>query len=67
MINNDFFEYTNQPRGRCDGCRDCCIVYANGGWSFYCCYHNPYHGKWVAEIKNCPKENMERKEQYDKN
>lgn len=53
-MNNDFFEYENQSRERCDGCRDCRIVYANSGWSFYGCYHNPYHGKWVAEIKNCP-------------
>lgn len=50
----DFFEYSNRTNGRCDGCAYCKIVYANGGYSFYGCYHSPYHGKMVAEIKDCP-------------
>lgn len=54
-MSNGFFEYNNQSsRGSCDGCRYCRTVYAAGGWSFRGCYHNPYHGKWVAEIQNCP-------------
>lgn len=54
-MTNDFFEYDNHSRGRCDGCCDCRIIQANGGWSFNGCFHEPYHGKWVAEIENCPK------------
>lgn len=49
-----FFNYAKAAKERCDGCRDCRIVYATGGWSFRGCYHEPYHGKWVAEIRNCP-------------
>lgn len=40
----------------CSKCKECQIVYANGGWSFLGCYHPPYHGKWCCEIKDCPKE-----------
>ena len=40
----------------CDECHDCRVVYANGQWSFLACYHSPYRGKWVREIKTCPKE-----------
>lgn len=40
---------------RCDGCNYCKIIQANGGWSFYGCFYKPYKGKWVAEIKDCPK------------
>ena len=58
-MNNDFFEYDNQPRGRCCGCPECRTVYAKGGWSFLGCYHKPYHGKWVAEIQECPKNKEE--------
>ena len=50
-----FFDYEGDSKGRCDGCRDCRIVYTNGGWSFYGCYCGPYHGKWVAEIEDCPR------------
>ena len=42
-------------KGRCDGCEYCKVVYANGGWSFLGCYHQPYRCKWVANIKDCPK------------
>lgn len=52
-MSNDFFP-CDGPRGRCDLCRYGHLVYANGRWSFYECYHNPYSGKWVAEIKDCP-------------
>ena len=30
------------------------MVTAAGGWSFYGCTHEPYHGKWIAEINECP-------------
>ena len=40
---------------RCNGCEQCKIVHCNGGDSFEGCYHEPYHGKWVGEIKSCPK------------
>ena len=43
------------PNGRCEGCKFCKWINANGGWSFYACYHSPYRGKWVAKIKDCPK------------
>ena len=58
-MNNGFFEYDNQSSGRCDGCHDCRDVHATGGWLFRGCYHEPYYGKWVAEIKDCPKEKAE--------
>lgn len=54
-MKNDEFDITNEYRGRCTGCNDCKII-SGGGWSFYACHHNPHKGKWVAEIKQCPKE-----------
>ena len=39
---------------RCNGCRWSKIVYAGDQWNFVGCYHEPYKGKWVAEIKDCP-------------
>lgn len=50
-----FFSYEKEDNGRCSGCSDCRTVYANGGWQFKGCYYKPYRGKWVAEIKDCPK------------
>lgn len=44
---------------RCAICDYCKIVRANGGWSFYGCFYKPYKGKWVAEIKDCPKKKEE--------
>ena len=40
--------------GRCKGCEHCRVVSAQG-WNFLGCYCKPYKGKWVAEIKDCPK------------
>lgn len=40
----------------CEKCKMSKIVYANGQWNFIGCYHEPYRGKWVCEIKECPKE-----------
>ena len=52
----DEFLDNQHPKGRCDGCKFCKRIYANGGWSFYACYHKPHHGKWVVKIKDCPKQ-----------
>lgn len=42
---------------RCANCDSCRVVYsAPDGWQFRGCYHEPYRGKWVAEIMDCPKE-----------
>ena len=45
---------------RCEGCKSCKKVDAND-FSFLGCFHKPYRGKWIAEIKECPmsKENEE--------
>lgn len=51
----EFFIDNNTPKGRCEECEFCKRICAQGGWSFYACYHSPYRGKWVAEIKDCPK------------
>ena len=58
MIHNDRplrFEKKDYPRGRCNPCRHAREVETTGQWSFLGCYHPPYHGKWVAEIKECPR------------
>ena len=50
-------QYHNSlTEGRCKPCESAHIVRANGGFMFLGCYHKPYKGKWVAEIKDCPKE-----------
>lgn len=43
----------------CKHCRWCRLVGTATGWSFYGCDYEPYHGKWIAEIKECPKESEE--------
>ena len=35
-------------------CEHARIVHVNGGGSFYGCMHEPYYGKWIAEINDCP-------------
>ena len=59
MRMNDIFDleykFKKVRKERCDGCKYCKTVHANGGFSFYGCHHKPYRGKWVAEIKDCPK------------
>ena len=47
-------KFRKVQKERCDGCKYCKLVHANGGFSFYGCHHKPYRGKWVAEIKDCP-------------
>jgi Fe-S-cluster-containing hydrogenase component 2 len=54
-------KFLKVKKERCDGCKYCKEVHANGGFSFYGCHHKPYRGKWVAEIKDCPKASGERK------
>lgn len=49
------FEDDVKKHERCEGCKYKHIVHTNGGFNFYGCYHRPYTGKWVAEIKDCPK------------
>ena len=53
-------KFRKVQKERCDGCKYCKVVHANGGFSFYGCHHKPYRGKWVAEIKDCPKATRER-------
>ena len=47
--------YRSLPEGRCSKCEFAKAVTANGGTIFLGCYHAPYKGKWVAEIKECLK------------
>lgn len=49
------FEDDIERKQRCDGCKYARTVHATGGWQFKGCYHRPYTGKWVVEIKECPK------------
>lgn len=50
------FEYDKYNKQRCEDCEYKRLVHASGGFSFNGCYHRPYTGKRVAEIKDCPKE-----------
>lgn len=43
-------------RGRCNPCEYAKPVVGTGQWTFLGCYCKPYRGKWVKEIKDCPKE-----------
>lgn len=49
------FEDDVKKHERCEGCQYKRIVHTNSGFNFYGCYHKPYIGKRVAEIKDCPK------------
>lgn len=42
--------------GRCNPCPYAEEMSGSGGWCFLGCFHKPYNGKWVVEIKDCPKE-----------
>lgn len=52
---NSIFENEVKETSRCEGCAYARTVYTNGNWKFIGCYHRPYTGKWVAEIKECPR------------
>ena len=56
------------PHGRCNPCKYAKVVIAAPSqFMFLGCYHEPYCGKWVKEIKECPKEFYERvREDFDK-
>lgn len=47
--------YKNLPDGRCKGCEYVKAIVATGQWIFLGCYHKTYKGKWVSEIRDCPK------------
>ena len=48
--------YDSIPNGRCKPCDYAKVVVAENDYMFLGCYCNPYNGKRVAEIKECPKE-----------
>lgn len=52
-IFDDFYE--NLPKGRCHPCKYAKAINAGDDWVFLSCWHEPYKGKWVAEIKDCPR------------
>lgn len=55
-MNNPIDEfYSKLPEGRCSPCKFARVVVATNQFMFLGCYHDPYKGKWVKEIKNCPK------------
>lgn len=45
--------YKKLKDGRCKNCQYGKVV-SSGNWSFLGCYAEPYKGKWVVEIKDCP-------------
>lgn len=47
--------YKSLPNGRCKPCKFAKYVGTWEGYGFLGCYHVPYTGKRVCEIKNCPK------------
>ena len=58
----------NLPKGRCNPCKYAkVIIAAPSQFMFLGCYHEPYCGKWVRKIKDCPKDFYERvREDFDK-
>lgn len=44
-----------QKKQRCDGCNKAYKRIATDGFEFIGCFQKPYRGKWVGEIKTCPK------------
>lgn len=53
-MNNLSDFYKDLPNGRCHPCEFAKYVGTWEGWGFLGCYHPPYTGKRVCEIKNCP-------------
>lgn len=39
----------------CIGCEHCRYIKAQDGWGFHGCFCEPYKGKYVTQIENCPK------------
>lgn len=52
-------EQKKPTKDRCKGCDESQTVLTNDGWRFLGCYHKPYKGKWVVEIKDCPQQQSE--------
>ncbi|MCX4271893.1 MAG: hypothetical protein OSJ71_06490 [Acetatifactor sp.] len=50
---------TEETKPRCQDCEHRKRVYAQNNFTFWGCYHRPYTGKRVAEIKDCPKKENE--------
>ena len=48
--------YKGLLKGRCNPCKYSKCVNASVNYKFLGCYHEPYKGKYVGEIKSCPKE-----------
>lgn len=63
MLESDKKYHEPLPKGRCKGCEHGRETSA-GNWSFLGCYCKPYKGKWVAEIKDCPKKEEANAERY---
>ena len=51
------------PRNNNKECEHCHGITAQDGWKFKGCFCSPFKGKFVAEIKECPK--AQKGEQYD--
>lgn len=56
-------------KNRCEGCEFATKISAKmDNWSFIGCMHEPYKGKWIVEIEDCPKEvEVKEKDDRDKN
>ena len=46
-------------------CEHCHGITAQDGWKFKGCFHQPYKGKFVAEINECPNIKKSNKKNYD--
>lgn len=53
----------NSPCPHADGkeCEHCRIITAQDGWTFRGCFCHPNKGKFIAEVKECPKKKKEDK------
>lgn len=40
---------------KCKTCEKCQVIRKDRFGIYLGCYENPYKGKWVAEIEECPK------------
>ena len=58
--------YDSLPQGRCHPCKYARAVFAQDQFMLLGCYHEPYRGKWVAEIKECPKAGEQATKMNDK-
>lgn len=41
-------------KGKCK-CVHACIIVCNDGFEFIGCRHEPYKGRWITELRKCPK------------